>query len=126
MLIKTAPEIMPENLFRINFAAKSYFMFRNQNISRFLNILKNKYVLTSLVFIVWLLFFDQNNLLDRKKYVREYRQLLKDSEYYLEKIEEDKRRLEELQTNNENLEKFAREQYLMKKDDEELIVIREE
>lgn len=117
---------MPGNLFGINFTAKSYFMFRKQNISRFLNILKNKYVLTSLVFFVWLLFFDQNNLLDRKKYVKEYKQLLKDREYYLEKIEEDKRRLEELQTNDANLEKFAREQYLMKKDDEEIFVIREE
>jgi len=117
---------MPGNFFGITFTTKSYFMFRNQNISRLLNILKNKYVLTLLVFFIWLLFFDQNNLLDRKKYVKEYKQLLKDREYYLEKIEEDKRRLEELQTNDENLEKFAREQYLMKKDDEEIFVIREE
>ncbi len=118
--------MMPGNLTGLNFTAKLYFMLRNQNISRLLNILKNKYVLTSLVFFVWLLFFDQNNLLERKKYVKEYKQLLKDREYYLEKIEEDKRRLKELQTNDENLEKFAREQYLMKKDNEEIFVIREE
>lgn len=76
--------------------------------------------------MIWLLFFDQNNLLDRRKYVNEYKQLLKDREYYLEKIEEDKKRLEELQTNDENLEKFAREQYLMKKDGEDIFIIREE
>lgn len=76
--------------------------------------------------MIWVLFFDQNNMLDRKKYVNEYKQLLKDKAYYLQKIEEDKKRLEELQTNNENLEKFAREQYLMKRDDEEIFIIREE
>ncbi len=43
--------------------------------------------------------------------------------YYLEKIEADRNRLEELRTNNENLEKFAREQYLMKRADEEIFVI---
>ncbi len=87
------------------------------------NIFKNKYIITTLLFIIWLLFFDQNNLLERKKYLKEYNQLLKDKEYYLNKIEEDKKRLEELQTNDENLEKFAREQYLMKKDNEDIFVI---
>lgn len=56
----------------------------------------------------------------------EYKQLLKDKAFYLEKIEEDRKRLEELQTNNANLEKFAREQYLMKKDDEDIFVIKDE
>jgi cell division protein DivIC len=100
-------------------------MFNKQRLSQILSLLKNKYILTSILFVIWVLFFDQNNLLDRKKYVDEYKQLLKDKEYYLQKIEEDKRRLEELQTNNENLEKFAREQYLMKKDDEEIFIIKE-
>ncbi|MBN2213832.1 MAG: septum formation inhibitor [Bacteroidales bacterium] len=101
-------------------------MFNKQNFRYFFRILRNKYILTSILFMIWLLFFDQNNLLDRRKYVNEYKQLLKDREYYLEKIEEDKKRLEELQTNDENLEKFAREQYLMKKDGEDIFIIREE
>jgi hypothetical protein len=101
-------------------------MFSKKIFNRYLNLLKNKYILTSILFVIWVLFFDQNNLLDRKKYVNEYKQLLKDKEYYLQKIEEDKKKLEELQTNNENLEKFAREQYLMKKDDEEIFIIKEE
>lgn len=101
-------------------------MFRKKDFNKYLNFLKNKYILTSILFVIWVLFFDQNNMLDRKKYVNEYKQLLKDKAYYLQKIEEDKKRLEELQTNNENLEKFAREQYLMKRDDEEIFIIREE
>jgi len=117
---------MPLQYFSINFEIKPVSMFSKKNVNQYLNFLKNKYILTSILFAIWVLVFDQNNLLDRKKYVNEYKQLLKDKEYYLQKIEEDKRKLEELQTNNENLEKFAREQYLMKKDDEEIFIIKEE
>lgn len=101
-------------------------MFDRLHIKKYLNFFKNKYILTTLLFIIWLLFFDQNNLLDRKRSMAEYKQLLKDKAFYLEKIEEDRKRLEELQTNNANLEKFAREQYLMKKDDEDIFVIKDE
>jgi len=89
--------------------------------------LRNKYVLTILVFTVWMFFFDQNNVVDRLKMSAEIRQLEDDREYYLEQIRTDSARLHELTTDRENLEKFAREQYLMKKADEEVfVVIREE
>jgi cell division protein DivIC len=88
--------------------------------------LRNKYVLTALVFLLWLLLFDQNNLTDRRKSTREYKQLLQEREYYQNKIEEDRKRIQELKTDNENLEKFAREQYLMKKDNEDIFVIVDE
>ncbi|MGD2033508.1 MAG: septum formation inhibitor [Bacteroidales bacterium] len=85
--------------------------------------LKNKYVLAAIIFIVWISFLDENNLLERFRYIRELNQLKADKEYYIQKIEEDKKRLNELKTDNKNLEKFAREQYLMKRDDEDVFVI---
>ena len=88
--------------------------------------LRNKFVLTALVFLFWLLLFDQNNLTERRKSTREYNQLLQEKEYYLKKIEEDRKRINELKTNTDNLEKFAREQYLMKKDNEDIFVIVDE
>ena len=89
--------------------------------------LKNKYVLTISVFAIWMLFFDQNNMVDRMKMSAEIRQLKADREYYLEQIEKDSTRLHELTTDKENLEKYAREQYLMKKKNEDVfVVIREE
>lgn len=88
--------------------------------------LKNKYILTLLLFFIWIMFFDQNNLLERRKYYKEYKQLMTDREYYLQKVIEDSKRLEELQTSDDNLEKFAREQYLMKKDNEVLFVIKKD
>ncbi len=93
---------------------------------RIFGILKNKYVLALIVFIVWVSVFDTNNLIDRIQTTRERNQLLKDKKYYQERIEQDTKRLKELKTNNENLEKFAREQYLMKKDNEDIFVIVEE
>jgi cell division protein DivIC len=85
--------------------------------------LKNKYVLASLFFILWLGFFDQNNWVERLQNLREMKQLNEDKAYYQKKIAEDSERLKELKTNNENLEKFAREQYLMKKDNEDVFII---
>lgn len=90
------------------------------------NWLKNKYILTTLLFCLWVLFFDQNNLVERFQNRREKRQLENDREYYIKKTAEDQERLEELKTNDDNLEKFAREQYLMKKENEEVFVIVEE
>ncbi len=94
--------------------------------SRFGLFLRNKFVLTSVIFVLWMTFFDQNNLLERRKSTREFRQRSEEKEYYQKKIEEDRKRIRELKTNNDNLEKFAREQYLMKKDNEDIFVIVDE
>ena len=80
-------------------------------------------MLTITVFAVWMLFFDQNNLVDRIKMTSEIRQLEADREYYLEEIQKDSTRLKELTTNKENLEKYAREQFLMKKPNEDVFVV---
>jgi len=91
--------------------------------SQLWSILKNKYVLTFVIFLLWLMFFDQNNIIERWKITREYNQLLEEQEYYTTKIQEDSKRILELKTDNENLEKFAREQYLMKRDNEDIYLI---
>ena len=88
--------------------------------------LRNKYVLTIAVFTIWMLFFDQNNVVDRIQMGAEIRQLEDDREYYLEQIQKDSARLSELTTNKENLEKYAREQFLMKKPNEDVFVVIEE
>ncbi len=88
--------------------------------------LRNKYLIAVLVFLVWLLVFDNNSLIDRVKYLRTMHELEEERQYYLQRIEEDSRRLNELKTDRENLEKFAREQYFMKKENEDVFVIVEE
>jgi len=86
-------------------------------------VLRNKYILTIVIFAVWLLLFDSNNLVTRYKEMRELHKLKTDREYYIKKIESDRKKLHELKTDNQNLEKFAREQYRMKKADEDLYII---
>jgi cell division protein FtsB len=88
-----------------------------------LPLLKNKYTLTLIVFLGWLAFFDQNNLVDRVQNLNQFHQLEKDKIYYTNKIKQDSTRLEELKTDKANLEKFAREQYLMKKKNEDIFII---
>lgn len=85
--------------------------------------LRNKYLVSSAILVLWVMFFDQNNLIDRYDLIREVNQLEKDHKYYLERIHTDSARLIELKTSPENLEKFAREQYLMKRDNEDIFVI---
>lgn len=89
-------------------------------------ILRNKFVLTVLIFGVWILLFDQNNLLDRFKQMNRLNSLNKEKAYYSKKIEQDQRRMQELESNKEDLEKFARETYLMKKDNEDVFVVIEQ
>ena len=89
-------------------------------------LLKNKYILTITLFVVWVAFFDQNNLIDRFENMHKLNQLNKEKEYYQKKIGEDKKRLKELMSDKEDLEKFARETYFMKKDNEDVFVVIEE
>jgi cell division protein DivIC len=85
--------------------------------------LRNKYFLTLTIFIVWITLLDTNNLIERYSQISELRKLRAEREYYLKKIDEEKSKLNELKTDNDNLEKFAREQYKMKRKDEDLYIV---
>ncbi len=95
-------------------------------VTKVIPMFKNKFVLTLIIFFFWLLFFDSNNLIDRYKEIRKLHQFEKDRIYFTERIEIDSKRLKQLKTSNRNLEKFAREQYYMKKPNEEIFVIIED
>ena len=90
------------------------------------NIYKNKYFLAFVIFLFIILFFDDNNLLERFKLIGEKAELNAQIEYYEQEIEESKRKYIELKTDSKNLEKFAREEYFMKKDKEEIYILVEE
>jgi len=98
-------------------------MLRFKFLNRIPPIFKNKYILTIFIFLLWILLLDSNNLISRYKEIRELHKLRNDKEYYIQKIEVDKSKLRELKTDDQNLEKFAREQYQMKKPDEDLYIV---
>lgn len=85
--------------------------------------LKSKYFIAGFSLLLWLVFFDKSNMIQQYQ----DRQVLNEAEnqkkYYEEEIVSIKEKLNELITDNKSLEKFAREQHLMKKDDEEIWLI---
>lgn len=83
----------------------------------------NKYFLSLVLFSVWVIFFDQHNLVDRYKSKQHLNQLKSDTVFYQQKIRKDRETMKLLKTNPQNLERFAREQYRMKAPDEEVFVI---
>ena len=90
---------------------------------KILPILKNKYFIITAVFVAWILFFDKNNIISQSDLAKKLHKLKEDKSYYQKEIREDSVQLHELLTNPENLEKFARERYLMKRDSEEIFLI---
>jgi len=98
-------------------------MMKSKFIERIPPFLRNKYLLTIIIFLIWIVLLDSNNLISRRKEMKNLKKLRADREYYVQRIEEDKRKLHELKTDDRNLEKFAREQYRMKKADEDLYIV---
>jgi cell division protein DivIC len=95
-------------------------------IRKALKHLKNKYIITLTAFIIWLLFFDKNDIVSQVQLSQKLNDLIREKQYYTDEIAKNKQDMIELKTNPKNLEKFAREKYLMKRDNEEIYVIVEE
>lgn len=94
-----------------------------RSMKKSLIFLKNKYLIAFVLVVSWCIFFDNNDLVTQYQMRQTVKQLRNDRQYYLDEIRKNKQAMLELQTNPENLEKFAREKYLMKKDNEDLFVI---
>jgi cell division protein FtsB len=108
----------------LTFAAMS-----ESSSNRFVRLFRNaynKYVIVGLLFLVWIAFFDKNSYVEKAQLRSKISTLGKEKRYYLRKIEEDGRKMQELLSSRDNLEKFAREQYLMKNKNEDIFIIVEE
>lgn len=85
--------------------------------------LRNKYLLSLTAFAVWMLFFDKNDMLTQMHRKRELNALEESKAYYTEEIAKEKKISEELRSNPAAIEKYARENYLMKRDNEDIFII---
>ena len=94
-----------------------------EKFKKVINILKNKYVLAGLIFIIWLSFFDSYSLIKRYHINKKLKQLELDKKYYHDEVKNDSIALYQLKSGTDNLEKFARERYMMKKDSEDIYVV---
>ncbi len=87
------------------------------------NVFTNKYLITGIGFAIWMMFFDRNDLSLQLRRVHELHKL-KESEKTMDKqIAETRHELGLLKTNPETLEKYAREKYMMKKENEDLFIV---
>ncbi|MFD1163774.1 MULTISPECIES: FtsB family cell division protein [Hwangdonia] len=90
--------------------------------NKYLKPFKNWFILILVVFAVWMLFFDTNSWLIHHELNSDIEALENEKKYYKREIEKDKKAIKKLST-EEGMEKFARESYYMKKDDEEIFII---
>lgn len=95
-------------------------------MKKLLSVFKNKYLLTIIALAVWVIFFDKNDLRTQIELRKEVKQLEEERNYYAHEIEGFTADMHDLTTNPKTLEKFAREKYYMKRDNEEIFVIVEE
>jgi cell division protein FtsB len=92
-------------------------------MKRLFNLFRNKYFLVSMAFLVWMIFFDKNDLFSQYQYHQQVSKLKQERDFYLKETTKVRKDLDELTSNPQMLEKFAREKYLMKKDNEDVFVI---
>ncbi|WP_034044510.1 FtsB family cell division protein [Wocania ichthyoenteri] len=92
------------------------------NKNKYLKPFKNWFILILVVFAVWMLFFDTNSWLIHHELNTDIEALENEKEYYKREIIKDNKAIKKLST-EEGLEKFAREEYYMKKENEEIFII---
>jgi cell division protein DivIC len=85
--------------------------------------LKNKYLIAGVAFIVWIFFFDPKDIPSTINRIKTYSKLQKNEDHMDKLIIETSKDRDLLKTNTQTIEKFARENYLMKKDNEDLFIV---
>ena len=87
--------------------------------------LRNKYLITFVVFLVWIFFIDTFDIITQVRMNNEFKQLKAQQEFYKAEIEKDSIKVYNLNNNPEEQERFARERFLMKKDNEDVFIVRD-
>lgn len=98
----------------------------NKLLNATFKVVKNKYFIALSIFVVYLIVLSQNNLITKFDYIKNLHKLKKEREYYKKEIINITDKLYEIRSEKDNIaniEKFAREQYLMKKDNEDIYII---
>jgi len=85
--------------------------------------LRNKFVLATISFVVWMMFFDRNDMFTQIERKSELNELKQSKQYFEKQIAENRKFSKDLQFNASAIEKYARERYLMKRENEDLFII---
>jgi cell division protein FtsB len=96
--------------------------FKQIKENKFVRFFTNKYVIILLFFIGWMTFFDENSFLNHRELNKEIEKLEGANKYYRDQIGTDSKIIENLK-DPDSLEKYAREEYKMKRADEDIYII---
>ncbi len=94
--------------------------------NRILQVVTNRYFIAPMCLLVWISFFDSNDIFSQLASKRQLQKLKDEKSYYINKIQEVRVNYSELSSNPKTMEKYARERYFMKKQNEEIFLIVEE
>lgn len=105
--------------------SKYYQKIKNNRAgAAILSFLSNKYLIILVLFALWIVFFDSNNLIDWYKNLTKVSDQNKQKQYYKEAIVRKEEQLKELDSNRDSLERFAREQFLFHEEGEDVFVLK--
>ncbi|AOW21713.1 FtsB family cell division protein [Urechidicola croceus] len=96
--------------------------FKQIKENKLVRFFSNRYLLVFIVFVIWMIFFDENSYLVHQEFDEEIDKLEADKDYYLSEIKSDTKKIKELE-DPELLDKYAREKYKMKKENEDIFII---
>ena len=99
-------------------------MWQRFKESGLFRIIKNKYLLVTVAFFAWVIFFDSNSIIEWSSIRSNINRQEKEKTYYKQEIKSAEEKLQELSSNKDSLEKFAREQFYFHEDDEDLYIVK--
>ncbi|GHE48831.1 FtsB family cell division protein [Sphingobacterium griseoflavum] len=94
-------------------------------MERFLSLIRNKYLIAGVAFLVWMCFFDRYDVSTQFAYQQEKNKLEVEKAFYETEIEQMTKSIKDVQYNPSEIQRIARERYKMKKDNEDVYVIQE-
>jgi len=97
-----------------------------KTVRNIFSVVSNKYFITLLAFVIWMIFFDDNNFINQHRLNNALQKVEQEREFYISEIKRDRQTAFDLESNQNNLERFAREEYLMKRENEDVYIIIEE
>ena len=91
--------------------------------SRWYKFFLNKYLIVTILFVVWMAFFDQNSYFIHKELDQEIKVLATDKKIYSEKLEKETIQINQMKSNVSEIERVAREKHYLKKPNEDVFII---
>ncbi|MGO1244790.1 MAG: FtsB family cell division protein [Sphingobacterium sp.] len=93
-------------------------------MERFLLLIRNKYLIAGVAFVVWMCFFDRYDVSTQYSYLKEEEKLRTEKEFYESETVRIEKAIIDVQENQTEIQRIARERYKMKKDNEDVYVIK--